>query len=358
MTTSDHSKGRLLIADEKAEACRSLGDSLRLQGHEVLQVQDGPAALEMAIDLRPDVVILSSSLPGMSGAEVCERLQLEEETQGMPVLLISESDSPIARKQSIEVGAVDHLALPFDSEAFSFQVGNLVRMQRRHRKLESNLLKMERRERLRDEWVAYTVQEINQTLGELPEETPAIRDVRVLTQNMVDCRQMSHPKALVSLQTCDLAEMASRFDAEAEDFQGKVEADPGILNRLLSQLVSAAQIQCSEHNRPILSAKKHCEDQVTIEVEVTGSGIWHESYATLDQGSATSQGLDCQSPLELSLAFCKHAIDLMGGSIGVDATPGDSLRFWFSLPSAAPEVRPNIIPFVSEEVAYDTAASR
>ena len=48
----------------------------------------------------------------------------------------------------------------------------------------------------------------------------------------------------------------------------------------------------------------------------------------------------------------------MGGSIGVETMPGESLRFWLNLPSASPEILPNIIPFAAEELAYDTAASR
>lgn len=171
---------------------------------------------------------------------------------------------------------------------------------------------------------------------------------------------MSHPKALVTLQSCDVFELATGLDVvtAASDFQCDVQADPLMLTRILSQLARVAWDQSPQEELPTLLLGAHCDDQRTIEVKAVSSGIWHESYATLDHGSTASQGLDCQDRLELRLAFCKHAMDLMGGSIGVETSPKNGLRFWLTFPAAAPEVLPNIVPFAAELLPYDTAASR
>ena len=51
-------------------------------------------------------------------------------------------------------------------------------------------------------------------------------------------------------------------------------------------------------------------------------------------------------------------MDLMGGTIGVETGPENGLRFWLTLPAAAPEILPNIVPFTAELLPFDTAASR
>ena len=105
----------------------------------------------MAAELRPDLVLLSASLPSLSGVHVCERLHGDGDTAVIPVIMISSSAEPMARTQSMEAGAVDHVCAPLDLESLRFQVGNLVRLRCQSRLLESRLAKAERQERPRDE---------------------------------------------------------------------------------------------------------------------------------------------------------------------------------------------------------------
>ncbi|NCF89688.1 MAG: hypothetical protein GWQ05_01835 [Verrucomicrobiaceae bacterium] len=80
-----------------------------------------------------------------------------------------------------------------------------MRLRRQSRLLESSLVKAKRRERLRDEWVTYAVHEMEQALEHLSEGTDAIVDDALdlakidLAKTILACRQMSHPKALVTL---------------------------------------------------------------------------------------------------------------------------------------------------------------
>ena len=211
------------------------------------------------------------------------------------------------------------------------------------------------------ETTQYAVHEMEQALEHLSEGTDAIVDDALdLAKTILACRQMSHPKALVTLQACDVSELAGELDAAMVrgEFQGSVQADPEILTRILSHLARAAWEQSPQEELPTLHLRAQCDDQLTIEVRAASSGIWHESYVTLEQGTTASQGLDCQNRLELSLAFCKHAMDLMGGSIGVEASSENGLRFWLTLPAAAPQILPNIVPFAAELLPYDAAASR
>src|SRR5262249_42358394 len=61
---------RVLVVDDNVDAAESLALMLRLWGHEVRTVHDGPAALQAAAAQRPDVVLLDIGMPGMDGYEV------------------------------------------------------------------------------------------------------------------------------------------------------------------------------------------------------------------------------------------------------------------------------------------------
>ena len=66
---------RILVVDDNADAARMLQVLLRCEGHEARIAFDGPAAIEAATLLRPDVVLLDLTLPGMSGVEVAAELR-------------------------------------------------------------------------------------------------------------------------------------------------------------------------------------------------------------------------------------------------------------------------------------------
>jgi two-component system CheB/CheR fusion protein len=66
---------RILIVDDNADAAESTAMLLKLDGHEVQVVQDGPTALLRAKDFRPDIVLLDIGLPDMDGYEVARRLR-------------------------------------------------------------------------------------------------------------------------------------------------------------------------------------------------------------------------------------------------------------------------------------------
>lgn len=68
---------RVLVTDDCPDTRRTLDLMLKLWGHEVRTAGDGPAALHLAEDFRPDVVLLDIVLPGMGGCEVARRLRQE-----------------------------------------------------------------------------------------------------------------------------------------------------------------------------------------------------------------------------------------------------------------------------------------
>jgi PAS domain S-box-containing protein len=116
---------RILLADDNLDAADLLRDVLQLEGHRVEAVGNGPAALEAAGRLAPDVVLLDIGMPGMNGYEVARRLRalpaarLDRRAGERPMLLVALTGWGTAedRLKSREAGFDAHLTKPVDLDA-------------------------------------------------------------------------------------------------------------------------------------------------------------------------------------------------------------------------------------------------
>ena len=77
------SRRRILVVDDNVDAAHALARLLtRLYGQEVRVANDGPEALRIAEEFRPEVILLDIGLPGMDGNEVARRLRGNPEFEG------------------------------------------------------------------------------------------------------------------------------------------------------------------------------------------------------------------------------------------------------------------------------------
>src|SRR5262249_24527723 len=105
---------RILVVDDNRDAAESLATLLRMLGNSVRLAHDGPGALVLAKDFRPDVVLLDIGLPGMSGYDVCRKLR--QQTGSQDVLYIAQTGwgQEEDRRRSREAGFDYHLVKPVD----------------------------------------------------------------------------------------------------------------------------------------------------------------------------------------------------------------------------------------------------
>jgi two-component system phosphate regulon response regulator PhoB len=75
----------------------------------------------------PDLVILDWMLPGLSGIELCRRLRLRPETQGLPVILLTARGEESERVRGLATGADDYVVKPFSVPELLARVRALLR---------------------------------------------------------------------------------------------------------------------------------------------------------------------------------------------------------------------------------------
>jgi PAS domain S-box-containing protein len=105
---------RALIVDDNIDAAASLGLLLDLGGHTTCIVHNGPEALKVVTEFKPDVVLLDIGMPGMDGYEVARALRNMPEL-GRPILVaVTGWGGPEDRLKSKNAGFDEHLTKPVD----------------------------------------------------------------------------------------------------------------------------------------------------------------------------------------------------------------------------------------------------
>jgi CheY-like chemotaxis protein len=90
---------------------------LKLLGHDVRVAYDGPTALALTRDFRPQVVLLDLGMPGMEGYEVARRLRQLPEPQSLLLVALTGWGQEEDRRRSREAGFDLHLIKPVEPDA-------------------------------------------------------------------------------------------------------------------------------------------------------------------------------------------------------------------------------------------------
>jgi two-component system CheB/CheR fusion protein len=118
---------RILVVDDNQDQAESLGQLLKLMGHEVQLAFNGQRAVEAAIDFRPDVALLDIGLPGMNGYEVARRIRQHPHLSDVVLVAQTGWGQEEDRRRSQEAGFDHHLVKPVGSEVLEEVVRTLPR---------------------------------------------------------------------------------------------------------------------------------------------------------------------------------------------------------------------------------------
>lgn len=104
-------KNILFIEDESALQ-RTIGDILKSKNYKVMKALDGESGLRLAIEEKPDLILLDLILPKMDGFEVLKGLKASEETKNIPVIILTNLEETENIQKALELGATTYLVKP------------------------------------------------------------------------------------------------------------------------------------------------------------------------------------------------------------------------------------------------------
>ena len=113
---------KILIIEDERDIADLVGFNLERAGYEVLKAHDGITGADMAIQLRPDLVILDLMLPGKDGYRVFKDLRRDTRSSGIPVIMLTARAQTEDLIQGLEAGADDYLTKPFSPKELMLRV--------------------------------------------------------------------------------------------------------------------------------------------------------------------------------------------------------------------------------------------
>src|ERR1700744_1303450 len=119
---------RVLVVDDDPIVAEVVVEYLPHAALDPRPVADGPAALLVAEEWRPDLVILDLMLPGIGGIEVCRRLRKTWDGPGaLPVVMLTALSEETDRVLGLETGADDYVTKPFSPRELALRVEAVLR---------------------------------------------------------------------------------------------------------------------------------------------------------------------------------------------------------------------------------------
>ena len=108
----------ILVVEDNEQNQKLARDVLQVKGYRVLIAESAEAGLPMALERRPDLVLMDIHLPGMNGIEALAKLRAAPETSAIPVLAFTASVMPQDRRQITTAGFDGFLAKPINLKEF------------------------------------------------------------------------------------------------------------------------------------------------------------------------------------------------------------------------------------------------
>ena len=100
----------ILIVDDEQPIRDILVYNLKKEGYNTIEAGDGVTAVDMALDKKPDLIILDIMLPKMDGLSVCKRVK---NSLNVPIIMLTAKDGEIDKILGLELGADDYITKPF-----------------------------------------------------------------------------------------------------------------------------------------------------------------------------------------------------------------------------------------------------
>ena len=117
---------KILIADDDPILVEILRFRLEGAGHTVVIARDGEEGLEAIRDLRPDLVVLDSMMPVVTGPEVLAKIKSDPDLSSIPVVMLTARDGEADIVAGLKAGAAEYLTKPFIPQELLVRISGLL----------------------------------------------------------------------------------------------------------------------------------------------------------------------------------------------------------------------------------------
>lgn len=106
-------KKTILVVDDEQDIRELLVFNLQKEGYNTLEASDGATAVDLALNGKPDLILLDVMIPKLDGISVCKKIRYALNISNIPILMISAKDTESDKIVGLEMGADDYITKPF-----------------------------------------------------------------------------------------------------------------------------------------------------------------------------------------------------------------------------------------------------
>jgi DNA-binding response OmpR family regulator len=116
---------KILLIDDDAMVCETLGRMLEREGFELVLADNGENGFEKALTMNPQLILVELRLLGMSGFELCK--QLRAANVSIPIIVLSGVGEEVDKVLLLEIGADDYVVKPFSPRELMARIRAVLR---------------------------------------------------------------------------------------------------------------------------------------------------------------------------------------------------------------------------------------
>lgn len=244
-TSETGSRPRILIADDNADM-RQYVARLLAEHYEVETVPDGQAALNVARERPPNLILSDVMMPVMDGFQLPEAIRADERTRRIPVVLLSARAGEESRVEGMHAGADDYLIKPFSARELLARISSRLEIARlqgigeqQYRELSESLEKQ----------VRARTEELESRTAELLKQS---EDVRSLPAQLLEIQNEErrhiarelHDSAgqTLAVLAMNLARLAEQTTTKAPEVVAEAEALEQLVQQLQQEIRTASYL--------------------------------------------------------------------------------------------------------------------
>jgi len=113
---------KIFIVDDQEEILSLLKDFLTARDFEVITTSEPKTVAGRIKSLQPDIILLDLLMPNLGGFDICEILNSDPQTRGIPIIVMSGLNDLVDIKKAYKLGIVSYLTKPFVLEELAREI--------------------------------------------------------------------------------------------------------------------------------------------------------------------------------------------------------------------------------------------
>ena len=118
---------KILVVDDEENIAELISYNLTSNGYKVIIANNGNDAVKLAVEEKPNLILLDLMIPGKDGYDVCKDIRSNSEIRNTPIIMLTAKSEELDKILGLELGADDYITKPFSVRELLARVNAVLR---------------------------------------------------------------------------------------------------------------------------------------------------------------------------------------------------------------------------------------